>query len=238
MYIMKTGSIFLFLLLALPASLFSQVTSVLDAFESMSLTFTPLPYNGLKSDVMLEPSRVVHCPVEQLEGKTNTALWADMQLTQPAPNDYDISDIYRRFKPTNGDYWLGAVRAGTGGSGNSKVLLVTLKPDGTFIDALEVKFRASHGIDIDYIYLKQWKIDRAMRVTVYQIRPTQTTPIPLENTQTSFVGQRIDTEYHINSTGKFVKLKETKYRPQTYTYSYLADKSKNFWEGNELLLPV
>ena len=73
-----------------------------------------------------------------------------------------------------------------------------------------------------------------MRVTVYQVKPTSTTPIKFEDTslQTKMNAQRIDTRYQIDETGHIKKIKEIKYQPQDYMVLDFTE-NRNIWDGKE-----
>ncbi len=114
----------------------------------------------------------------------------------------------------------------SGAGDHLKNILITVSPEGEFIDAIDVIVRGTHRL-AGYIHVMQWQLDENMKVTTYRIKPTQTTPIPWDNQASSFHGQRIDTEYQVTSQGQFVKLNEVKYVPKTYTYQYLADENSN-----------
>ena len=82
--------------------------------------------------------------------------------------------------------------------------------------------------------IKQWKIDADMRVTVYQVKPTSTTPIRFEDVspQTKMNAQRIDTRYQVDETGHIKKVKEIKYHPQDYLVLDFTG-NRNIWDGKE-----
>ena len=225
-------SIFLFLgfFLIVATNAFTQITFE-DSFCYLSGSITPLPYSGIKRDGRLAPKKSTYFHTEAINSPAFSTIYTDLQLTQSIPNHYQIESLYRRFNPTNGNYQIGGVY--TGIVDISKTVLVTISPEGAFIDALEVSLCGYHSGAKNDVHVMQWKIDENMKVTTYRIKPTQTTPIPWVNQASSFYGQRIDTEYQVTPQGQFVKLNEVKYVPQTYTYQYLADENSNFWDGNE-----
>ncbi len=181
------------------------------------------------------PVRAYYFPIASINSEVAQKVWADVQLTQPIPNEHEMESLKFRFNPTNGNYWIGVVQTGAGD--HLKNILITVSPEGEFIDAIDVIVRGTHRL-AGYIHVMQWQLDENMKVTTYRIKPTQTTPIPWDNQASSFYGQRIDTEYQVTPQGQFVKLNEVKYVPKTYTYQYLADENRadensNFWDGNE-----
>ena len=152
-------------------------------------------------------------------------------MTLSTPIDDGDCSIFRRFVPTNGQYFVGVINLGLVDYATKR--LITATPDGEFIDCLEVSVfgytRTGVGITI-----KQWKIDADMVVTVYQVKPTSTTPIRFEDTspQTKMNAQRIDTCYQIDETGHIKKIKEIKYQPQDYMILDFTG-NRNIWDGKE-----
>ena len=176
-------------------------------------------------------------PYKGVMGKTwgnklDMSYWIDYGLTISVPlaEDGDCS-IFRRFVPSNGQYLIGVIDLGI--MDYIRKYLITATPEGEFIDCLEVSVfgytRTGVGITI-----KQWKIDADMVVTVYQVKPTSTTPIRFEDTspQTKMNAQRIDSRYQIDETGHIKKIKEIKYQPQDYMILDFTG-NRNIWDGKE-----
>ena len=86
------------------------------------------------------------------------------------------------------------------------------------------------------ILIKQWQINPEHKIIVTLLKVESTASISAFSKFNSVEAQRIDTYYEITTDGKFREEKQVKYRPQTYTRSYLTDKTKNLWEGNETLM--
>ena len=152
-------------------------------------------------------------------------------MTISVPIDDGDCSIFRRFSPTNGQYFIGVVYLGL--VDNTRKLLVTATSEGEFVDFLEVSVQGFTKTGVEAT-IKQWKIDADMRVTVYQVKPTSTTPIRFEDTspQTKMNAQRIDTRYQIDETGHIKKIKEIKYQPQDYMILDFTG-NRNIWDGKE-----
>lgn len=73
-------------------------------------------------------------------------------------------------------------------------------------------------------------------VIITHLQLIDTVPIMFYSSFSSVQAQRVDTYYKIDSSGKFQEIKQVKYQPRTYTKTYLEDKTKNLWEGNEVLI--
>ena len=86
------------------------------------------------------------------------------------------------------------------------------------------------------ILIKQWQINPEHKVIVTLLKVESAVPVSAFSKFNSVNAQRIDTYYEITADGKFREEKQVKYRPKTYTRSYLTDKTQNLWEGNEALM--
>ena len=153
-----------------------------------------------------------------------------LTISVPLAEDGDCS-IFRRFVPSNGQYLIGVIDLGI--MDYIRKYLITATPEGEFIDCLEVSVLGSTNTGVGEL-IKQWKIDADMVVTVYQVKPTSTTPIRFEDTspQTKMNAQRIDTRYQIDETGHIKKIKEIKYQPQDYMILDFTG-NRNIWDGKE-----
>ena len=183
------------------------------------------------SETLIEPYASIYFPYKTWGNKLDMSYWIDYGLTISVPlaEDGDCS-IFRRFVPSNGQYLIGVIDLGI--MDYIRKYLITATPEGEFIDCLEVSVfgytRTGAGVTI-----KQCKIDADMRVTVYQIKPTSTTPIKIDTSpQTKMNAQRIDTRYQIDETGHIKKIKETKYQPQDYMILDFTG-NRNIWDGKE-----
>ena len=207
----------------------AQINNVKDAF--LMVPFTQLPYEGIAEESLIKPRASVFFPYKTWGDKLDTTLRLDYGLTISVPIDDGDCSIFRRFSPTNGQYFIGVVYLGL--VDNTRKLLVTATSEGEFVDFLEVSVQGFTKTGVEAT-IKQWKIDADMRVTVYQVKPTSTTPIRFEDTppQTKMNAQRIDTRYQIDETGHIKKIKEIKYQPQDYMILDFTG-NRNIWDGKE-----
>ena len=207
----------------------AQITTAKEAFQAVPST--KLPYEGIAGESLIPPRASVFFPYKVWGNKIDTSFWIDCGLTVSIPIDDGDCSIFRRFVPTNGQYFVGVINLGLVDYATKR--LITATPEGEFIGCLEVSVfgytRTGIGITI-----KQWKIDADMRVTVYQVKPTSTTPIRFEDVspQTKMNAQRIDTRYQVDETGHIKKVKEIKYHPQDYLVLDFTG-SRNIWDGKE-----
>ncbi len=207
----------------------AQITTTKEAFQTVPST--KLPYEGIVGESLIPPRASVFFPYKVWGNKIDTSFWIDYGLTVSIPIDDGDCSIFRRFVPTNGQYFVGVINLGLVDYATKR--LITATPEGEFIDCLEVSVfgytRTGIGITI-----KQWRIDADMRVTVYQVKPTSTTPIKFEDTSplSRINAQRIDTQYQIDNLGHISKIKEIKYQPQDYMILDFTLK-RNIWDGKE-----
>ncbi|WP_455496628.1 hypothetical protein [Coprobacter sp.] len=207
----------------------AQITTAKKAFQTVPST--KLPYEGIAGESLIPPRASVFFPYKVWGNKIDASFWIDYGLTVSTPIDDGDCSIFRRFVPTNGQYFVGVINLGLVDYATKR--LITATPEGEFIDCLEVSVfgytRTGVGVTI-----KQWKIDADMRVTVYQVKPTSTVPIKFEETApfTKMNAQRIDTRYRIDETGHIKKVKETKYQPQDYLILDFTG-NRNIWDGEE-----
>lgn len=139
--------------------------------------------------------------------------------------------IFRKFQTDNRSYILIALNIGE--SDPNKQLLATFDQEGAVIDFLET---GVYFVTFERLYIKQWRIKEDSTVIVTHLQLIDTVPIMFYSSFSSIQAQRVDTYYKIDSSGKFQEIKQVKYQPQTYTKTYLEDKTKNLWEGNEVLM--
>lgn len=154
----------------------------------------------------------------------------DLGLTQKYTNPEGGCVIFRKFKPQKGNFDLVALDIEVSEWG--KKILATYY-EGELVDYIEAEVNwYSDGM----ILIKQWQINSNQEVIVTWLKVESATPISAFSKFNSVEAQRIDTYYEITSEGKFREVKQVKYHPQTYTRDYLTDKTKNLWEGNEVLM--
>lgn len=117
-----------------------------------------------------------------------------------------------------------------------KHLLVTYDSEGRVVDFLEGWIGWA-----DWAIIKQWRIDAGRNIIVTWIKIDKPINFLPESGRefTDFgevEGQRIDSHYVIDGTGKFKLVREVKYRPQVYTQEYLKDEDSELWDGKETKL--
>ena len=144
-------------------------------------------------------------------------------------------NIFRLFKPEASAFVLVAAEIGV--SECVKQQLITYDKAGSIIDYIEVEI-GFFGNE-EYITSKQWRIDKDMQIQVCQVKPVSSKPILfLDNYYKldSIEGQRIDTYYKIDKSGKFHQVKQIKYKPRVYERSFFADENKNIWNSGDVVL--
>jgi hypothetical protein len=156
-------------------------------------------------------------------------LYNDLQLLQ-----FDHASIspelgarfYRKFSIPNNNNVLIAIGFGNGYGGSKTIVLCTVSPAFLVINSLE-------GLVMgDDLFIKQFRINNLHQIIVSTIKPTSTTTILFTNFS-SFIGQRTDVTYLINSAGQFSKISEQKFQTKTYTRAELENTSTNIWNGGE-----
>lgn len=157
-------------------------------------------------------------------------LYDNVQLTK-----YDNASVspdlgasfFRKFTIPNSTNKLIAVSFGGVTDWRTDVLCTTTS-SGQVLNTIEgtVMF-------YPYIAIKQFRINSQNQIIITTIKPTSTTSIPLSDF-TSFTGYRQDITYKVSAQGLFEQVSVQKYRPKTYTRSYLENKSINLWQGNEI----
>ena len=162
-----------------------------------------LPFERTKNIRYIQPVyALIDGEIEDLPLRT----YKDLGLTQKTDYDNDVS-ILRRLDINSTTYELLALNFGK--SEPQKELLVTYTPDGKIIDFIEsAVYVASRGV----VYIKQWRIDEQEKITVTHIKIDSPTPIPASSNFNPVRGQRIDTSYEIDASGRFHKVKEVKYQ--------------------------
>ena len=154
----------------------------------------------------------------------------DLGLTQMYADPNMNCVVFRKFKPQKGNFDLIALDIEVSEWG--KKILET-KNEGELVDYIEGEvYWYSDGM----ILIKQWQINPEHKVIVTLLKVESAVPVSAFSKFNSVKAQRIDTYYEITADGKFREEKQVKYRPKTYTRSYLTDKTKNLWEGNEALM--
>ena len=154
----------------------------------------------------------------------------DLGLTQMYADPNMNCVVFRKFKPQKGNFDLIALDIEISEWG--KKILATYH-EGELVDYIEGEvYWYSDGM----ILIKQWQINPEHKVIVTLLKVESAVPVSAFSKFNSVKAQRIDTYYEITADGKFREEKQVKYRPKTYTRSYLTDKTQNLWEGNEALM--
>ena len=154
----------------------------------------------------------------------------DLGLTQMYADPNMNCVVFRKFNPQKGNFDLIALDIEVSEWG--KKILATYH-EGELVDYIEGEvYWYSDGM----ILIKQWQINPEHKVIVTLLKVESAVPVSAFSKFNSVKAQRIDTYYEITADGKFREEKQVKYRPKTYTRSYLTDKTKNLWEGNEALM--
>lgn len=154
----------------------------------------------------------------------------DLGLTQMYADPNMNCVVFRKFNPQKGNFDLIALDIEVSEWG--KKILATYH-EGELVDYIEGEvYWYSDGM----ILIKQWQINPEHKVIVTLLKVESAVPVSAFSKFNSVKAQRIDTYYEITADGKFREEKQVKYRPKTYTRSYLTDKTPNLWEGNEALM--
>ncbi|MDR0565977.1 MAG: hypothetical protein LBG47_02915 [Prevotellaceae bacterium] len=158
-------------------------------------------------------------------------LYNDLQCTQyTKPNAEQQGCLFRKFAIPGSSNMLVAVAFGGVTDWRTTVLCV-VTPTGSVISTLE-----AYVDYFPYVAVKQFRITAQNKIIISKIVPATSTPIMFENF-TSFVGQRVDVTYAINSQGKFVQISSQTFPSKTYTRSYLENENINIWDDNSSVVP-
>ncbi|MBQ2424829.1 MAG: hypothetical protein II262_08535 [Alistipes sp.] len=144
------------------------------------------------------------------------------------------SSINKKFNVAK-DFILFSAYFGEGDFG--KHILVTILPDGTYIDSIAVGASILSAVDVGEIYQPmKWEINENLQVIVYQIKPTSETLIMGNSTiEDNIEAQRIDKVYQIDDSGKFNLINTKYYKPQMYNKSNFLERAYDISVGSETL---
>lgn len=146
----------------------------------------------------------------------------DLGLTQMYADPNMNCVVFRKFNPQKGNFDLIALDIEVSEWG--KKILATYH-EGELVDYIEGEvYWYSDGM----ILIKQWQINPEHKVIVTLLKVESAVPVSAFSKFNSVKAQRIDTYYEITADGKFREEKQVKYRPKTYTRSYLYVKYKTF----------
>ena len=154
----------------------------------------------------------------------------DLGLTQMYADPNMNCVVFRKFNPQKGNFDLIALDIEVSEWG--KKILATYH-EGELVDYIEGEV---YWYSDRMILIKQWQINPEHKVIVTLLKVESAVPVSAFSKFNSVKAQRIDTYYEITADGKFREEKQVKYRPKTYTRSYLTDKTQNLWEDNEALM--
>ncbi|MGV8090417.1 MAG: hypothetical protein AB2L24_00945 [Mangrovibacterium sp.] len=186
---------------------------------------TPVPFSAKKSGADVKFSSVYSYTIDNSSNAIPDKLYDNVQLTQytRASVEPELRGVFfRKFTIPNSNKVLVVVSFGGVTDWRTDVICSVSSTD-QILGTLEVAVRVTD------VWVKQFRINAQNQIIVTTIKPTSTTSIPF-GTFTSFSGYRQDITYSVNSQGQFVQESVQTYPTQTYTRSYLKDRSINLWE--------
>lgn len=180
-------------------------------------------------------------PIDLMIGSNfDNYVWEDLALIKQYSKKVNLgedelwldSSINKKFNIAK-DFILFSAYFGEGDFG--KHILVTILPDGTYIDSIAVGASILSAVDVGEIYQPmKWEITEDLRVITYQLKPTSATPImgdtPIADT---IEAQRIDRIYQLGDNGKFTHLVTKYYKPQMYSKNNFLDPTYDISAGGE-----
>lgn len=185
---------------------------------------TSIPFDCVKSIDYFKPAFGFSYGTDQ---HFSLEVYDDLGLTQKAAVPSINYAIFRKFELQCKEYTLVAITLDIAES--TKKVLVTYR-DGKFIDYIESEVAWWNE---KMVFIKQWRIASNEEIVITWLKVQSTPPISAFSDFKSINAQRIDMHYKIDDNGKFELIKEIKYKPQLYPKTYLTDRSKNLWEGDE-----
>ncbi len=185
---------------------------------------TSIPFDCVKSIDYFKPAFGFSYGTDQ---HFSLEVYDDLGLTQKAAVPSINYAIFRKFELQRKEYTLVAINMDIAES--TKKVLVTYR-DGKFIDYIESEVAWWNE---KMVFIKQWRIASNEEIVITWLKVQSTPPISAFSDFKSINAQRIDMHYKIDDNGKFELIKEIKYKPQLYPKTYLTDRSKNLWEGDE-----
>lgn len=164
----------------------------------------------------------------------NLFVWEDLQCTQNQRFKNTRALIIRKI-PLQSGYILNDIEIYAAAI-LKRHILATYDTAGALVDQLEGAVFGESVRSGEPLWIKQFRIDPGMKVTLYSLKVSEDKPILFFDDFQSVRAQRVDTQYQIDATGHFKKIAETKYKQQTYTLMQLTDPHKNIWDGAEVPL--
>ena len=187
------------------------------------VTTSSLPFECSKTTSYPNPAYAF--PVENFRLPLKT--YRDLGLTEKNTIPSTDCVIFRRFKFISQKFDIIALDINVS-DWNKKLLVAYSENDLTDYIEAEVCWYPD-----DIVFVKQWRITSDEEIIVTWLKVLSETPINAFSNFKEVTAQRIDMHYRIDANGKFQLTKEVKYVPRNYTRTYLADKTKNLWEGDE-----
>ena len=237
--IMKTILMFFVLFIAIPMDMQAQKTVTIQEGPTLAemerfYSETQLPFLATRKKLTGNSEESVYghiaaFPRDKMQG-LNVFVWEDLQCTKNQKFRQLFAWLILK-KPVSDRVVLKDIDIYAGGVLN-RHLLATYDDSGNVIDQLEGAIYGdnAHGVKL---WVKQFRIDPDMKVTVYELKVDPVAPINFGDDFQSVRAQRVDTQYRIDSTGQFEKLYEKHYRPQNYTMEQMSDPDVNIWDGTE-----
>ena len=172
-------------------------------------------------------------PRNQMQG-LEVFVWEDLQCTKN-----------QRFKQlagwlvfdqaVRGNYRLKGIEIFAAGVLQRHILAI-YDAKGTLVDQLECAIYGESAKDGLPLWIKQFRIDADMTVTIYELKADRQKSLNFWDQFESVNAQRLDTQYKIDDTGHFYKKSELHYQPKAYSITELTDPEKNIWVGNETVI--
>lgn len=206
---------------------------ILEAYNA--IPNSSLPYTASRQDMIAQDAGYGFAYWGWPKGTLNDNVWTDLVLSTLQAKDpiegWPESFLRRTFTPTNGSYKLCCVEIGCRDYG--KTILISINSKGNYIDAIDVAatMMMSTGTQL---FPMQWSISSDIKVTVYQLKLTSSTPSMFDSNITfPLQAQRIDRVYQISATGKFSLISTKLYKPQSYFIGIFSALTYQIFQGTE-----
>ena len=182
-------------------------------------------------------------PIDLVIGSNfDNYVWEDLALTKQYSKKVSLeeselwldSSIDKKFSVAT-NFILFSAYFGDGDFG--KHILITISPDGAYIDSIAVGASILSALDVGEIYQPmKWEINETLQVIVYQLKPTSETLIMGNSTiEDNIEAQRIDKVYQIDDSGKFNLINTKYYKPQMYNKNNFLERAYDISAGSETL---
>lgn len=204
--------------------------SLISALNKPQTVTESIPIDFTKTGVILSPE--YGFPIDNSNRAIPDSFCTNVQMTEfnsIGTNTELAPVLYRKFAIPNSNNILAVVDFGGATCHRTDVLCV-VNPNGQILSTMIGRVTYAE------ITIRQFRINAQCQILRTTLTTNATTSIPLADL-TSFVGQRKDEVFSINSQGQFVLVSTQLFQPKTYTAEYLMDLDSNLWQGNEVLLP-